>query len=495
MKNILAIVLFVSMLSSCNKWLDVQPEKQIASDKLFETQSGFYDALNGCYIKLKSRDLYGEKLTMTNIESLAHLWQLTQTGHPADYELNEFNYDGDYAKNSLSAIYSGLFNVIAQANMIIKNIETKGEVIPDQGIRAMIEGEAYAIRALCHMDLLRLFGQVPTNATIQVSLPYAELVSATDLPSYYAYNEYIQKLNSDLIKAEELLKDNDPIFKYTFQYLNNFSSTEISDQFLGYRQNRLNYWSVKALQARLSLYTGDNQKAYSIASEILNAKNVEGNPLITLSGSADIASGYYASPGESLFMLNSFSLMTYVTNIFGAGATQVRTTNYVITQEQLNEMFENEGMASNIKYNSIWSKSITDPFGQVFPVLMKYFHDTQASTTGSVNMTKRQVIPIIRLSEIYLIAIETTSSLGEANKLWKEYKLSHNVLVTTDPFMSLNDVKQRVIDEYRREFYGEGLMFYTYKRNNIANMKWRDKSVNELDYIIPLPQSEFNPNN
>lgn len=45
MKNIVSIYLIAWSISSCSDWLDVQPKTAIPADKLFETESGFRDAL------------------------------------------------------------------------------------------------------------------------------------------------------------------------------------------------------------------------------------------------------------------------------------------------------------------------------------------------------------------------------------------------------------------------------------------------------------------
>ncbi len=488
----LSIILLIT--TSCNKWLEVNPENQKTTDELFSSYSGFCDALNGCYIKLKNRNIYGEKLTMSNIESMAQLWRpFSNSTNPTDYELSNFQYTNDNAKSALSSIYSGLYNVIAQANMIIDNIVEKGKVISDTSKRSLIEGEAYAIRAFCHFDILRLFGQLPQNASIQISLPYAETVSATILPKYYNYNQFIAKIEADLNKAESLLKNNDPVCYYTFTQLNG-ASLEIDD-FLLYRQNRFNYWAVKALQARFYLYTGNMSKAYTIATNIINAKGADNNALISLSGTTDIAAGYLGCPSEALMMLNVYNIMDYSPSILGAGASQIRTSHYVVSASQLNELFANQGTASNNRYNSVWDRNTMDPYGTIYPALKKYYYDITVTASNIINMTKRQIIPLIRLSEIYLIAIESTTDLAEANRLWKEYMVSHAVLASQDAFTNLLSVKEGVLNEYRREFYGEGQMFYTYKRLGAATMLWRSTPITESNYIVPLPQTEFNPNN
>ena len=102
-------------------------------------------------------------------------------------------------------------------------------------------------------------------------------------------------------------------------------------------------------------------------------------------------------------------------------------------------------------------------------------------------------MPMLRTSEIYLIAIETSDDLAEVNSLYQEYMLSHNVIAAAG-FASLDDVKTWIVNEYRREFYGEGQMFYTYKRLGAKDMLWSPVPVSENTYIIPLPESEYDPN-
>ena len=52
-----------------------------------------------------------------------------------------------------------------------------------------------------------------------------------------------------------------------------------------------------------------------------------------------------------------------------------------------------------------------------------------------------------------------------------------------------------IVREYRREFFAEGQMFYTYKRLGIKNMLWKtDREVGEQDYVAPLPATEYNAN-
>ena len=101
-------------------------------------------------------------------------------------------------------------------------------------------------------------------------------------------------------------------------------------------------------------------------------------------------------------------------------------------------------------------------------------------------------MPMLRMSELYLIAIESTDDLAEANSLYKTYMASHNVNIT-DEFKSLDAVKEELEYEYSREFYGEGQAFYAYKRMGVTWMLLGG-GMSEASYELPVPNTEYDPN-
>ncbi|MFR3851745.1 MAG: hypothetical protein ACLTXP_06045 [Odoribacter splanchnicus] len=127
-KYIVCSLCFWILCSSCNDWLDVKPQGQTEEEDMYTTYEGFKDALTGCYVKLKDRDLYGEGLTMSHIESLAQLWDLSGSTRDADLALARYEYENTYAKSVISGIYGGLYNVIVQANSVLRHLEHGGIV-------------------------------------------------------------------------------------------------------------------------------------------------------------------------------------------------------------------------------------------------------------------------------------------------------------------------------------------------------------------------------
>lgn len=476
-------LLLAGMLASCNDWLDVKPKTQVDAEEMFNQEEGFKDALTACYIKLKGRDLYGDKMTMSTVEYLAQHWDLNTSNFKEEIKLKGFDFDTDYAKNSVIAIYQGLYNTIAQTNILLENLEKKGDIILNPDVRALIEGEALAIRAFCHLDLLRLFGQVPQNATIKVNLTYAKEVTHENM-MLYGFDDYVQLILADLDAAENLMKDRDPLFEYTYAKLSEMKKVELEDSFLGYRRFRFNYYAVQALKARLYMYVGDKPKAYTAAKALIDAKDATGQPVLSLAGTEDFKRKFFALPSECFLALSNQKLSDYVKELMNTDVLR-ETTNRL-----KRDIFVGQSEADNNRYIYLWDTDKKDSQGAVRPVLLKYqqLQDGE-SLNENEKVTKKQIIPLLRMSEIYLIAMESAPSLSEANILYQEYMRARNVSVGE---LSASALQEEIIREYRREFYAEGQMFYTYKRLGSKQMLWKtDREIMESDYIVPLPSSEL----
>lgn len=492
---------FALGMTSCSDWLDVEQNTEKQADKMFDNYDGFKGALSGCYSDLAKTDLYGTRLTMSNVDAMACMWYMDETKQYNNSILDNYyfrthDYTNTNTESSIRSIYSAFYNTILEANMIIEAARDKGNNIEDPVARALVEGEAYAIRALCQFDILRLFGQVPVNSTIKVSLPYSEVTSLDDAAAYYPFEQYVEKLKADLEKAKTLMKDNDPVFDYSYIELNlagttNYEYVSVEDEFFLARQYRMNYWAVRALEARMYMYLGQKDLAHDIALEVINATTQRGDKVVTLSSNSDYGEGdanQFASPSECLFGLYMRNLHDTSVGILCGGEAQGDNrelvnpeSQLVLTESWLANLFTGCNTATDIRYLKMWSKTVTSQ-GFVWPTIRKYY------------VKESGLIPVIRLSEMYLIAIEGASTLEEANKLYADYMVSKGVS-RNDYFDSMDAVKTELEKEYRIEFFAEGQMFYYYKRNKAARMWSRENvEVLENEYILPLPNTESNPN-
>lgn len=500
MKNklLIATLLFSFAASSCNDWLDVRPGTRQTAGQLFETYQGYKDALTGCYIKMQQRTLYGENLTMTTLEYLAQHWDFGPYVPSAARAkaIKGWEYENDEVRNVMQEIYGGWYNVIIQANDILLAMPETGASIEDAAARAIIEGEALGIRAFCHFDVLRLFGQVPGGAR-QVSLPYSERVSR-EAVAYYNYHDFTAKIEADLLRAEELLSTADPLIPYSVDAVNyqnqayNFNG--IPDDFLRYRQLRFNYYAVKALQARFYLYTGRTDEAYAAARAVINATNAsDGSAKFTLQRVTSTTTDFVL-PGECIFMFNVPQLDEYITRLFNRASGNI---SLYMAADKLShaEMFGGAvSTSTDTRYRFVWDNAVRDQSWNARPVLMKY--DQTDVPAGDVDrMVKKQIIPAIRLSEMYLIAMETSNDMAEINSLYETYCVAREL--RAENFTDKSRVLEMIVKEYRRDFFAEGQMFYTYKRLGAERMLWTvpaTTAVTENAYIVPLPTTEFDPN-
>ena len=477
------LLLQVILSVSCNKWLDVKPASEMEREDLYSSEGGFESALSGCYIALKSNMLYGQSLTMTTIEYLAQHWQ-TESEDVENFM--DFDWEADYSKGQMSTIFSNMYGVINQLNDMLIQLEKKGnEVIPEDELRNLIKGEALAMRAFCHFDILRLFGPSPKDPDkASVQLPYSEQ-SGKEFRPYYGYDVYCEKMLKDLHDAETLLEQVDPAMELTFEELNNPSQLleeyKIIDDFQAYRRLRFNYWAVKALEARVALYLGDTETAYQCAKFVIDAR-VQGEPVGDIAAlNEDFSNEYYTLPSETLLAMNVFDLEDKVQSIFRNAQTVLY--NWETENDVLVNLFDNE--TSDRRY-SLWVPM--DYESQKKMGIRKYWQlDPEENEDAAIY---GQQIPLLRMSEMYLIAIETAPTLAEGNALLDIFRRDRGL--QTKNCATKEELNAEVLNEYQREFYAEGQMFFQYKRLGSTHMNWKDRTIEVSEYRIPLPETEYN---
>ena len=82
---------------------------------------------------------------------------LAQTYSKVDYDYEDalkYNYKEEHVKGIVDTMWSSNYNAIANCNYLLQNIEKKGSVMSER-LRNVVEGEALALRAFLHFDLLR----------------------------------------------------------------------------------------------------------------------------------------------------------------------------------------------------------------------------------------------------------------------------------------------------------------------------------------------------
>lgn len=209
---IIGVTLLLS-LSACNDWLDIDPSDQVSSEKLFESGDGFRNALNGIYIAMSSSELYGRELSWGLTSVLSQTYADNDIAKSKAYgSAMEYEYGETEIKAVLESVWSKGYNVIANCNKLISEAEAKDSTAFREGAleRNLIIGEAKALRAMMHFDILRLFAPSVESGDESKRIPYF-----TVYPSKYEPNlstkEILKKVEEDLLEARQLVAKHDTI--------------------------------------------------------------------------------------------------------------------------------------------------------------------------------------------------------------------------------------------------------------------------------------------
>ena len=194
--------------------------------------------------------------------------RMTQTGY---YGRDMIIYGEIRADNAFANGNSGRFTNIAKMSMVVTDAYATGtwtdiyEVIASCNILIGLDpsaiegdlaeinhyiGQAYALRALGHFDLLKMYGQQHISGGGDVGVPYILEYKGEDLtPVRNSASDVKSKIESDLATAVSMMSEalNDPSHVY------------------------MSTWGAYALQSRVALYFGEWAKVISAAEAVIGS--------------------------------------------------------------------------------------------------------------------------------------------------------------------------------------------------------------------------------
>lgn len=475
--NYITFFLVALLMTSCSNWLDVQPTTEKDRDDLVQKADGYKQMLYGTYINLTSSNLYGNNLSFGFLEVLATNYANTSNFYTSS---GNYNYKDTKERAYCDAIWSSMYNNIANVNSILLDVDSHKDIF-SQGDYWLLTGEAYAMRAFMHFDLLRMFAPRYQGHEKTTAIPYVETYEAARYP-HISEEEVAKRVIRDLDTAEVRLKSgNDPLISGAQDITYNGSG-----DFTANRQYRFNYWAVKALKARVYLYLGDTDKALQYAMDVIN------NGPFSWVNESDVAAGDKVFQSELICGLDVPNLPNYYESNFTNGRYSLTDGWGVYGQDFF-------GDANDYRYLYLMT---TDKDNNKV-ISSKYKQDI-----GTNKTMKKQTIPLIRLGEMYLIAAEcqAQSNPSESIKLLRELRLHRGYLSEgqgIEDNANVDQINTYIRDEMRKETYAEGQSWFYMKRRNVNTIvsysPWGIKvsygtswsnPITENTYVFPLPEAE-----
>jgi len=247
------------------------------------------------------------------------------------------------------------------------------------------------------------------------------------------------------------------------------------------RHHRMNYYAVRALQARVLLWANRPVEAAEAARMVVEAPLVQSGNLFSWVERGDatrLPNPDRIFSSEIIFGVRNRDMYANFRQWFLGSLHQSSILNP--NASRLEEVF-NEPGDLRFTLSHTW---------QIPPDRTERTSFKFAEPQGNQDTTFGYFQPLIRISEMHLIIAE-----AEQNADYLQNVRNARELWTNTNSANLMDEIER---EYAREFWGEGQLFFFYKRRNIGAIpnantdaeNGRNRVMLPENYRIPLPRIE-----
>ena len=448
MKNKILFI-YLGLLSFLPSCLDESSPNFLDAEETIIDGASAEAAVIGLYSAMQQPGYYGDAYLLT---SEGHT-DNASTGGYQNLSLDQIGHREVTGANVISEnIWTSIYRVIANANQILKFLPDIDDL--ETGQKNHLEGEARAIRALAHFDLLRYYGE-HWNMSSSAGIPIIQTPQALkDQPSRATVLASYQFIISEMTKAAGLMDQ------------------QIKDKAF------ININTMNALLARIYLYQGENEKAVEYATKVIASGDFQ---LLDAAKYQDVFRSKLNA--ESIFELlfDSQNRSGYNGSTYSRTDALRSELNYMASKN-LEDFFK--GRAGDVR-ESLLNFSTDGNDATILPDgrTQKYRGETTRDNSAF----------IIRYAEMFLIRAEALGSikgLADLNFLRQKRGLS---VLTPNQVSSSEDFLQAVLNERRSELNFEGHRYFDLAR------KRKIKSVLNIEdfrSIFPIPNREIiaNPN-
>lgn len=481
LKNITLALMLVLLASSCKKgWLDVTSGSEVRSDEQFKSESGFKDALMGVYLGMTNKSAYSQDMTWNMVDIMGQQYAALPVGTSAPYAyFQTYTYKNLTVDPIIEANWNQSYQTIANVNNALSNIDKNKSVLNPVSY-SIIKGELLGLRAFLHFDLMRLYGYgniaKRSDLAAKFAIPYVKDFKKEVTPQL-SYAETFGLLNKDIDEAITLLKE-DPIYNNPKKPASYY--TEINrDGFYNKREQRLNYYAARALQARILLWEGGNE---NLAKAALSAEEVIKYTSARLVSSASAASADPVLYPEHLFTLNVLGFLDLVNPYLDMTATNAKAL--YLSNARAAELYETANAQIGLvdyRYNTLLSQQ-----ARGFAIV---------KLQQKLSVATRNNMPLIRLPEMYYIAAEAYVNVNPAQSIayLNTVRTSRGIIKNIPAGSTADVILAELEKEYRKEFVMEGQLFFYYKRLGKTTFPGLGPNVIASDniYVLPYPASEI----
>ena len=491
MKNIhikiLSLVLLVTMLSSCKKWLDYDPKEdfRITEQEYLKSESDYRTMAVSVYTPIQ---WLNQSVPVGDIAS-----DNSVSGGENASDVLSLQQIDDYShtpnNSTLTELWLSAYEGINRANYMhqYKGINLAGETIDFAGKEALY-GEIYFLRAYYYFHLVRFFGDVPLFTDKLLGL--SESKSLKRLPKADVYKQVELDLTNAIAVLPAVQLQKGRITKYAAQALLGkvYLYQNKYDAAAAMLENVIssNAFSLVSDFGSIFLVTGENGP-----ESVFEIQYSNGSPYYNWGG-VTRGQGNHSVQQCGIRGLNGSAAMPYAagwsTNLPAqnlAAAYTVGDKRKAVTVLDI-EAYKTANPSFGITYQ-------VAPFKNTGLYNQKYL-PRKGETSGQVELNYQNNYRTIRYADVLLMAAEANNKATAANDTKARTYLN---LVRRRAFGdNLHDIAssgtalyQAILDERRLELAMEGERFFDLVRTGQAATKITGFTAGKHG-VFPIPQQE-----
>ncbi len=468
LKNIyklLALIPLVLIAGSCgDDFLDLDPPLQVPNEDFLKNVDDFQAAINGAYDQMQLADYYGRYFLLIPDIMGEDIKQNASANRGKEWA--EYNGAPTTNQNEHREFWAEIYEIINMANLMI-NSDFESVPSRQEEFNNLI-GQAYAIRALAHFDLVRLFAQTYVF-TSDASHPGVPIVTEFDREARPARNtvaEVYAQVISDFEEAISLLT------------ITPKSTGVISKE------------AVQALLSRVYLYMERYEDAEDLATEVISGGRFE---LVSRDKYAD--QFFDGGSSEAIFEV-IFNLVDNPGADHLGGMYKESGYGDYLPSRQLFALFEDDDIRGTlfIEDDNLDDGIYADADGVGRRV---YKYPSEGPDIATDNL------PVIRLSEVILNRAEARARDGDDVGALADLNLiRERAGITELDGLAGQPLVDAILEERRRELFAEGHRVFDITRHKL-NVVRTDCTAPDnactINYpndrfILPLPQEETDVN-
>jgi tetratricopeptide (TPR) repeat protein len=457
------IIISLLLLASCHDFIELEPYDTVSIYQMFNSESDFKDAVNGCYNPLRGRynsmyifgDLRGD-------DAWKEVSRTTDSYTTDNFTLSETG-------NILSSAWEGYYQIIARANLVLEKIEEADKTIfPNLDRYA---GEARFLRALAYFDLVRIFGDVPS---VTESLTIGE--------SYTVRREKVESIYNEIIIPDLLDAANKLPASYT-----------------GNDIGRATKGAAKSLLGRVYLTIKDFAKSESVLQEVAalgyslladyNALwDYENEHHSEYIFDVEYISGGYGQGNSFTYnfqpMNGEFASFLGVSG--GSGGEDINPTQELVKLFDTSPGDLRRDITVDTRGGFTNAKGEFIRFIQAATISWKYLTPLSSSSDGPANWK------VIRYADVLLMLAEAQNEngkTGEALTHLNTVRARAGVPAYTNTGQA--DIREKIYDERRLELSFEGHRWFDLIRTGRALSTMQSKGMKEHHVLYPIPLTQL----